>query len=188
MPGMEIKNDLVLYYGNMAGYVESGSAIVDTMFKGDELSSFLQSKNLEPKWTDGVFDRLAAGIKLQSRSSGEIPRLKDCRIWQLKPEVSPLIKFIGMDELKRQGFDTPNPANYRCVYDGQVDTNNLDAIWDKFNTQHPPGYQGHSLSMSDVVELYDGTGSEFHYVDTYGFKAVCFAPTQEQTNEYSQTM
>jgi hypothetical protein len=28
--------------------------------------------------------------------------------------------------------------------------------------------------MSDVVELYDGNGSEFYYVDRFGFKEIDF--------------
>ncbi|MDO0825560.1 YodL domain-containing protein [Desulfosporosinus nitroreducens] len=41
------------------------------------------------------------------------------------------------------------------------ESNSLEAIYSKFNSNHPPGYTGHSLSISDVVELYDGEGSEF---------------------------
>jgi len=34
--------------------------------------------------------------------------------------------------------------------------------------------------MSDVVELYDGLGSSFHYVDRFGFKEISFrSPEQE---------
>jgi hypothetical protein len=28
--------------------------------------------------------------------------------------------------------------------------------------------------MSDVVELYDSTGSEYHYCDRFGFKQITF--------------
>jgi hypothetical protein len=67
------------------------------------------------------------------------------------------------------------------VYDGQIETNDLEAIWTKFNTRLPPGYTGHSLSMSDVIELYDHTGSEYHYVDRFGFKEIGFEGRPEQT-------
>jgi hypothetical protein len=36
--------------------------------------------------------------------------------------------------------------------------------------------------MSDVVELYDHTGSEFHYVDRFGFQPIAFkSGSQEQS-------
>ena len=72
-------------------------------------------------------------------------------------------------------------SNYRMVYDGQVETNDLEALYTKFNIDHPPGYEGHSLSMSDVLELYDYEGSTFYYCDRFGFKEVPFQePGQEQ--------
>jgi hypothetical protein len=38
-----------------------------------------------------------------------------------------------------------------------------------------------AASISDVVELYDASGSAFHYVDRFGFKELAFqAPDQEQ--------
>jgi hypothetical protein len=75
------------------------------------------------------------------------------------------------------------------VYDGQIDTNDLEAIWTKFNTSRPAGYTGYSLSMSDVIELYDGAGSEFHYVDRFGFKRVGFEGHQpEQAQGMAMSM
>jgi hypothetical protein len=34
--------------------------------------------------------------------------------------------------------------------------------------------------MSDVIELYDDTGSTFHYVDRFGFKEVSFQPPEQE--------
>ena len=72
--------------------------------------------------------------------------------------------------------------DYEAVYDGEVQNNDLESIYAKFNAEHPKGFTGHSLSMSDVVELYDDAGSEFHYVDRFGFKEINFEPpAQTQT-------
>ena len=91
------------------------------------------------------------------------------------------MRFISYDQMKKD-FGEPNPQDYQVVYDGEVESNSLEAIYTKFNTAHPSGYTGHSLSMSDVVELYDGEGSEFHYCDRFGFKQIDFeAPSQTQT-------
>ena len=39
MAGIAVKNNLILYYGNMAGYVEDGKAVLDPMFKNGYLPS-----------------------------------------------------------------------------------------------------------------------------------------------------
>lgn len=79
-------------------------------------------------------------------------------------------------------FGELNMRDYETVYDGEVETNNLESIYVKFNVEHCKGFTGHSLSMSDVVELYEDTGSEFHYVDRFGFKQFNFKPpAQTQT-------
>ncbi|OPY55757.1 MAG: hypothetical protein A4E55_02491 [Pelotomaculum sp. PtaU1.Bin035] len=177
MSGVSIKNQRVLFYGNTAGYIENGRAIVDPMFQCEELKDYLTEKEgLEIQWTNGVFDRLAGG---SPDPEGGAPRLKNCRIHQLRPDVDVMMKFISYDELLER-FGEVNPENYQVVYDGELETNDLEAIYEKFNLDHPPGYQGHSLSMSDVIELYDQNGSSFHYVDRFGFKEVAFqAPEQE---------
>jgi len=182
MNGISIKNNRIRFYGNTAGYIENGRAIVDPMFHCEELKDYLTEKQgLEIQWTNGVFDRLAGG---RLDPEGNASLLKTFRIHQLRPDVDVMMKFIGYDELLER-FGEPNPENYRVVYDGQLETNNLDAIYEKFNLDHPPGYQGHSLSMSDVIELYDQNGSSFHYVDRLGFREIAF---QLPEQEHSQTM
>jgi hypothetical protein len=91
------------------------------------------------------------------------------------------MRFIGYDEMAEK-FGEPNMRDYDAVYDGEVETNDLESIYAKFNVEHPEGFTGHSLSMSDVVELYDEAGSKFHYVDRFGFKQIGFKPpAQTQT-------
>jgi hypothetical protein len=190
---IEIRNGRVMYYGNEAGYVDNGKAVVDPIFRGDALSAFLKKEKLEALWTNGVYDRLAAAgeavaetpqasVTGQAHGSSASPILKSCRVWQLKPDVDICMKFIGYDELLKN-YGEPDPANYRLAYDGQVETNDLEALYAKFNTEQPPGYDGHSLSMSDVVELYDETGGAFHYVDRFGFREIGFDPSGQQLGQ-----
>lgn len=177
MNQIRIENGIVIYYGNRAGRVEDGCAIVDPMFKGQEMDRFLETNPgiREIKWMDGMFDRLSAA------GSGKetMQALKNIRVWQLKPDVDVRMKFIGYDEMCRK-FGPPDQENYQAVYEGAAETNDLEALYTKFNTEHPSGYKGHSLSMSDVLELYDETGSTFHYVDRIGFREVEFAAQQGQ--------
>lgn len=177
MNGIQIKNNRILYYGNTAGYIEKGRAIVDPMFQNEELRSFLtERKGLELEWRNGTFARLAEG---KVDPEGNLQVLKKCRVHQLKPNVDVMMKFIGYDELLER-FGEPDPDNYRVVYDGEVETNNLEELYVRFNLDHPPGYKGHSLSMSDVVDLYDDSGSSFHYVDRFGFRGISFQPPEQE--------
>ena len=123
---------------------------------------------------DGVYDRLANG----QRESPEMALLKKCRVWQLKPESDVRMRFISFDQFTKD-FGAPQMADYQTVYDGEVETNDLEALYTKFNINHPPGYVGHSLSMSDVLELYDEAGSTYHYCDRFGFKEIALEPPSQ---------
>lgn len=184
MKPIRIENGIVIYYGNPAGRIRNGQAVVDPMFEGAELQDFLErQRNVgEIKWQDGIFSQLASG----QGETEEIQSLKNCRVWQLKPEVDICKKFIRYDDLL-QKFGTLTPNDYRLVFDGAVDTNDLEALYNKFNEDQPDSYAGHSLSMSDVLELYDEMGRSFYYVDRTGFQEVDFEPP-DQEMAYTQTM
>ena len=172
MQGIKEKGGVFFYYGNPAGYVNKENAIMDSIFQNEELESWLQKKGLVPQWTDGVMERLLVGEQIAGSIEAAVS-LKNVRIWQLKPDTDVYMKFIGLDEMISQ-FGDPSPEHYGIVYDGQLETNDLEAIYTRCNINHPPGYRGHSLSMSDVVELYDEEGSEYHYCDRFGFKQIAF--------------
>lgn len=185
MNQIRIENGIILFYGNKAGRVEEGCAVVDPMFRGQELSRFLERQRQvqEIRWMDGMFDRLAAG-----EAEGAAQGLKNVRVWQLKPDVDVYMKFIGYEETCRK-FGAPAAENYQTVYDGAVETNDLEALYGKFGNDGsalPAGYKGHSLSMSDVLELYDSTGSSFYYVDRIGFQQMEFAAPQQIQNQTMQ--
>lgn len=177
MNSINVKNDCIFYYGNPAGYVEKDTAIVDSMFKNDEFEDWIKLRKLSAKWTEGVFERLSKGEVSLAHDGRKTP-LKACRIWQLKSDIDPRYKFIGYKELI-EDFGELNKENYRNAYDGEIETNDLETIYMKFNLNYPNGFIGHSLSMSDVVELYDSTGSEFYYVDRFGFKEIDFEPKDQ---------
>lgn len=183
MNPIRIEQGIVVYYGNPAGRVTDGKAIVDPMFQGAELADFLsrQKQIREVRWTPGVFERLM-GTGLDN---GETQALKNCRIWQLKPEVDIYKKFIGYDQLLRD-FGPPDAADYQAAFDGEVDTNDLEELYEKFRYELPSDYADHPIAISDVLELYDGNGREFHYVDRIGFKQVDLAPPAPQMGQNLQ--
>lgn len=179
MPGISLKNGLITYYGNPAGYTEKEKAVVDSIFQNEELIGWLKSRSLIPEWTDGVMERLLAGEQMGGTEAAG--PLKNVRIWQLKPEADVRLKFISLDDMVRD-FGEPNQEHYRVAYDGQLGTNDLEAIYTRCNMNHPVGYAGHSLSMSDVVELYDDSSSEYYYCDRFGFQEIDFGAPQQTQN------
>lgn len=183
MNPIRMENGILVYYGNLAGRVTGGKAIVDPMFRGEELEEFLRrQKNIrEVQWKEGVFERLMSG----GMEPGGMEAIKNCRVWQLKPEVDIYKKFIGYDQLL-QRFGPPQREDYQLVFDGEVETNDLEELYEKFNLSHPSGYSGYSLSISDLLELYDENGSTFHYVDRIGFQEVELAPSAPQMGQNLQ--
>ena len=65
--------------------------------------------------------------------------------------------------------DKFNLNDYEVVYEGEVDgtstTDCLEKLFYTFNMDHPEDFKGHSLSVSDVVEL---DGGNF-YCDSHGW-------------------
>lgn len=178
MSGIEMKNGCIFYYGNPAGYLNENRATVDTMFQSRELENWLADKKLTPNWLDGVFERLSKG-EIAGEFQNKSKPLKNVRIWQLKPDSDFELRFRSYDEVAKATGE-PSMTNYEVVYDGKLETNDLEAIYAKFNLDHPSDFKGHSLSISDVVELYDGSGSEFHYVDRFGFQQIGFIEPEQE--------
>ncbi len=183
MSSIEMKKGCIVYYGNPAGYVKENIAIIDEMFRSKEFEKWLYEKGFNPTWKEGVFEKLSSGKKIEEFS---IKQLKNVRIWQLRSNSDFDLRFISYDEVLKS-FGEPDKENYELVYDGEIESNDLESIYTKFNLNHPIGFTGHSLSMSDVVELYDSTGSEFHYVDRFGFKKINFEP-QDLTKDMNISM
>ena len=93
------------------------------------------------------------------------------------------VAFMGIDErehfLESRNIDS---SIYDCVFSGDVDCNNLEDVFQKFNIDHPDGYTGRSLSVSDVVEIVDAETVDkgFYYCDNVGFSKVEFEPKEAE--------
>ena len=79
------------------------------------------------------------------------------RIYQINHERDEeRVKFLGMEELEKlTGSRAVDSNTYDKVFDGEVDCKTLDEIYELFNFEHPDGFKGHSLSVSDVIEVVD---------------------------------
>ncbi|MEG1683140.1 MAG: YodL domain-containing protein [Oscillospiraceae bacterium] len=174
MRGIEQRSGCIWYYGNPAGYIDKSAAVMDTMFRNDELERWLAKNNLTARWTDGVYERLSGG-GIPDTASENAPILKSCRIWQLRPGAAAWKDIVSF------GKPLPEPEieDYAVVYDGQLSTNELEAIYDQFTERQPQGFSGHPLSVSDLVELYDSGGHDFYYLDRTCFRQVEFAQAEQ---------
>ena len=90
------------------------------------------------------------------------------------------VRFMSYDFTEK--FGGFNPDIYRNVFDGDVQTNDLEGVYRIFNTdERPETYHGSSLSVSDVVEVQDDTSTTkkgFYFCDSIGFKKVDFNDSQ----------
>ena len=90
-------------------------------------------------------------------------------------------KFMNMSFLESQGMQIKK-EDYELVYVGELSgTMTLEDIYERFNMDHPKGFQGHSLSVSDVVVLNDGGNVTAHFVDSISFEQLdSFLNLEEQ--------
>ena len=73
---------------------------------------------------------------------------------------------------------------YDCVFDGEVACKGLEEVYEKFNIDSPPGFKGHSLSVSDIVEIAESDSVEkgYYFCDSIGFKKIDFEPEKAEKN------
>lgn len=155
------RNGTVFYYGNPAGTIRDNRAVMDSMFQSEELEHWLAGHGLSAEWTEGVYDRLVDGAPAMMDESAE--PLKACRIWQISNSAPDTMRFASYKAMAAN-HGAPDLDCYDLAFDGQVGTNDLEAIYSKFSDNLAPGFS-RTLAISDLIELYDSQGSSFYYVD-----------------------
>ena len=92
------------------------------------------------------------------------------------------VAFMNYEKLERfQGPAAINGKIYDKVFEGEVSCGNLEEVYQMFNINHPDGYRGRSLSVSDVVEVASEEKSTFYFCNSIGFKEIGFAPDMAET-------
>lgn len=85
------------------------------------------------------------------------------------------VAFLNYENLERfQGSNMINSKIYDKVFEGEVDCGSLEEVYRMFNIDHPDGYRGRSLSVSDVVEVASEGKSTFYFCDSISFKEIAF--------------
>lgn len=102
--------------------------------------------------------------------------MKHFQIYQIDSdnEKARLAMFMPYNRLKRFRISLSR-SMYKKVYDGDVEecesmNKTLEKIFEIFNINRPSDFKGHSLSISDVIEI-DGVA---YYCDDYGFIKITF--------------
>ena len=86
---------------------------------------------------------------------------------------------IALSQLEKyQGSPEIDSGVYDEVFSGEVSCTGLEDVFRMFNLEHPQGYSGRSLSVSDIVQVMSSTDvvPGFYFCDTIGFQEVSFDP------------
>ena len=136
----------------------------DLLFVGtpEKCRELLQSLNAG-ELTQGEVKALYAKAQEPDRDSFSIYQLK-------RGDETRDLRFEPYDRLTAAGH-TVNPANYDLIYSAPLAPGtSLEAIFTRFNIDHPKDFKGHSLSVSDVVVLHQNGQDTAHYVDSIGYR------------------
>ena len=119
--------------------------------------------------SDAVLQR--AEKTLAERTKAQEPDRDSFSIYQLKRgDETRDLRFEPYDRLTAAGH-TVDPANYDLIYSAPLAPGtSLEAIFTRFNIDHPKDFKGHSLSVSDVVVLHQNGQDTAHYVDSIGYR------------------
>ena len=136
----------------------------DLLFVGtpEKCRELLQSLNAG-ELTQGEVKALYAKAQEPDRDSFSIYQLK-------RGDETRDLRFEPYDRLTATGHAV-DPANYDLIYSAPLAPGtSLEAIFTRFNIDHPKDFKGHSLSVSDVVVLHQNGQDTAHYVDSIGYR------------------
>ena len=82
------------------------------------------------------------------------------------------LRFMNTEYLAERDLAVEGD-NYNFIYGGRLpEGESLDGIYERFNLRHPEGYEGHSLSVSDMVVMQRDGEARAYYVDSFGFSEI----------------
>lgn len=89
------------------------------------------------------------------------------------------VLFMDLQHIEKyQGDHDVDCEIYDKVFSGKVDCKTLEDIYVLFNTKLVENHHGHSLSVSDIVEVVDDLNVDegFYFCNNFGFTRVEFSP------------
>ncbi|EHJ7843792.1 MAG: hypothetical protein KHW81_16065 [[Clostridium] innocuum] len=153
--------NLILYYGNIIGYVLNDTLRADIIFKKEEVIQWALEHKLHVMWQSGLFEKLGTDSK-DMHTESPVKQI-DCCIYQLKEDCDPVLRFLSYDDLIKKGKQIEF-RNYKKVYDGMLPAQSLDEICEYFD-QQVDGYEGRDLMVSDIIEVKGNENAMYYYID-----------------------
>lgn len=112
------------------------------------------------------------------KKTGSNPLKIPFSIYQVKDtDGTAKIAFARYERAVKTGIAI-STQNYDLVYSGTLDASLLDindlleTIYIEFNCNHPAGFTGHSLSVSDVIVIQHEGKEKAFYCDWIGFREI----------------
>ena len=93
-------------------------------------------------------------------------------IFQIKDIRNTDYSFMGWDYAKNKIMISDYDGKYYSHINGDSTGSVLEKLFEIFNINHPEDFKGHSLSVSDIVVLFNDDGCTWHYCDTFGWKDI----------------
>lgn len=97
-------------------------------------------------------------------------------IYQIDPakDIDHVIYLSNIERQKRSGKKQVIMSPYNCVLEAEINANSLEEIYHKCNTDYSIGYYGRSMSVSDIIVVYDDYSEDpkTYYCDPDGFVEV----------------
>ena len=108
-------------------------------------------------------------VKIKIRKGNIVMKFK---IYQLKKEHDDAM-FLSLDMLKHFNLEF-DFSKYKEVYEGNMNANGLGDLFAIFNIDRPADFKGHSLSVSDVIQIIESDKVEagYYFCDSFGWKEV----------------
>lgn len=179
--GQNISPEQAAYYNTVVAYVQDCRPLLNqgqyNLPEPPKLADFDQSlQDYKAQVQSEIAQEAAdAGMTVEEYAAAgfEAPQQDNFSIYQLRNEASTRdYRFEPYDRLQAAGR-TVDKANYTEVYAAPLTAGTtLEDIYRTFNVDHPADFNGHSLSVSDVVVLHQNGHDTAYYCDSVGFQQV----------------
>lgn len=89
------------------------------------------------------------------------------------------LSFLNYENTVKRTGGRIRSEIYHKVFDGDVECSGLEDVYFMFNENRPESFTGHSLSVSDIVEIENSDIVEkgYYFCDSFGFKMIDFEPS-----------
>ena len=111
---------------------------------------------------------------MDKENTNVCPTSLSVKLYQIIPEEANRDILFEEYEVVRAAFKERSPSEiYQNVCDGQLDVKSPEEIFYIFNCNHPSGYTGRSMSVSDIVVFEYSTGAKtVFFCARFGFKII----------------